>query len=83
MPRGARRPHPNDLVLSAIVGVARLTDVVVKSRSTWFGGVPYGWVFEKPRKLRRPIPCKGALGLWTVPPAVAAQITRQLGTLPI
>jgi len=82
MPRGVRKPRPSDLVRGVIVGVARLTDVVDTSRSKWFDG-PYGWVLERPRKLRRPVLCKGRLGLWTVPPALAAQITRQLGRLTI
>jgi len=81
LPRGARRPRPNEIVRSAIIGVAYLTDVVERSRSKWFDGIAYGWVFEKPRRVRRPIPCKGRLGLWTLKPAVAAQITRQLGRL--
>jgi hypothetical protein len=82
MPHGVHKPAADKLVLGAIVGVARLTDVVDKSRSKWFEG-PVGWVLEGPRRLRRPVPVKGRLGLWTVPPSVAAQVTRQLGTLSI
>jgi hypothetical protein len=41
MPRGVRKPRPDDLVRGVIVGVARLTDVVNTSRSKWFDG-PYG-----------------------------------------
>jgi len=81
MPRGVRKPSADKLELGAIVGVARLTDVVDNSRSKWFEG-PVGWVLETPRELRQPIAVKGRLGLWTVPPTIAAQITRQLGKLP-
>jgi hypothetical protein len=35
----------------------------------WFFG-PVGWLLDDVRKLTQPIPCKGALGLWTVPDGV-------------
>jgi hypothetical protein len=31
------------------------------------------------RPLTEPVPCRGALGVWTVPPAVLAAITHHLG----
>ncbi len=42
----------------------------------WFCG-PVGWLLEDVRKVE-PIPCKGALGLWDVPPAILAEIETQL-----
>lgn len=38
----------------------------------------YGWVLTNVGRLREPIPCKGALGLWTVPPDVEAAIRKQV-----
>lgn len=38
----------------------------------------YGWGLDKIRPLATPIPCRGALGLWDVPDAIAAAITAQL-----
>jgi hypothetical protein len=38
----------------------------------------YGWLTRNVRALRAPIPCRGALGLWTPPPLVLAEIQRQL-----
>lgn len=35
----------------------------------------FGWVLRDVERLREPIPCKGALGLWTVPPAIAAALS--------
>jgi hypothetical protein len=38
-------------------------------------------VLEDVTALKKPIPCKGALGLWEVPPAVFREIQRQLPRL--
>jgi len=82
-PRGHRFPDLNELDYSAVCGVARVADIVTKSRSKWFwrpadGSINYGWVLTGVRKLEKPIPCKGALGLWELPPKVVRQIQRQL-----
>lgn len=39
----------------------------------WFLG-PVGWLLTDFRYLPEPIPCRGAQGLWTVPPAIEAQL---------
>lgn len=82
-PRGVRMPELAELDYSAIVAIARVADIRESVRSKWFdrparGEINYGWVLSDVRKLKRPIPCKGALGLWNVPKSVAAQIRRQL-----
>ncbi len=82
MPRGTRRPKPTDLVCSAIVGVAWLDDVLEESPSRWYVRGNWAWVLKKRRPLRTPISCKGALGLWDLPPRVRAAITTQIGKLP-
>jgi len=66
------------LVFSAIIGVVDIVDVVTEHESRWFTG-PYGYVLENPRELPEPIPCKGQLGFWNVPPEIEAQIQKQLG----
>lgn len=71
-------PVPDDLVFSAIIGMVDLVDVVEASRSKWFEG-EFGWVLRNPRPLRRPIPCGGRLGLWTLPPAQERQLAQALG----
>ena len=85
-PRGHRPPDLAGLDYSAICGVARLTDIVPKSRSKWFwrpddGSMNYGWVLTDICALETPIPCKGSLGLWEVPASVLKQIRRQLPKL--
>jgi activating signal cointegrator 1 len=37
-----------------------------------------GWILTGVRKLPQPIPCKGALGLWTVPTEIEQEIWRQV-----
>ncbi len=39
----------------------------------WFFG-PVGWLLDDVVKLSQPVPCKGALGLWTVPDDVMEAI---------
>jgi hypothetical protein len=85
-PRGHRPPDLAALDYSAICGVARLTDIVTKSRSKWFwrpddGSTNFGWVLTDIIALETPIPCKGSLGLWDVPTSVLKQIRRQLPNL--
>lgn len=49
-----------------IVGSVEIVDCVKKSESPWFVG-EYGFVLRNPVPLAEPVPCKGALGLFTVP----------------
>lgn len=57
-----------------IVGRARIVDCVARSRSPWFSG-PYGFVLAEPVPLK-PVPLKGALGLFNCPPEIAARLRR-------
>ena len=86
LPRGHRCPDLKTLPYSAICGVARVDDIVSRSRSKWFyrpedGSINYGWVLGSVRALKEPIPCKGALGLWDLPPTVLRELKRQLPAL--
>ena len=85
-PRGIRIPDLDSLDYSAVCGVARVTGIVSDSRSKWFwhpgeGSTNYGWLLADVTPLKRPIPCKGALGLWEVPAEIALEIRRQLPKL--
>lgn len=55
-----------------IVGRARIVDCVERSDSPWFFG-RYGFVLADAEPLARPIPCKGALGLFGVPASVVEE----------
>jgi hypothetical protein len=67
----------DEMVRGAIVGVVDVVDCVDEHKSKWFGG-PYGYVLKNPRPLSTPIPCKGMLGFWQVPPKIEKEIKRQL-----
>jgi hypothetical protein len=82
-PRGMKAPNLKALDYSAICGVARIVDIVTKSRSKWFnqpspGYINYGWVLADVKRLRKPVKCRGALQLWNVPPNILRSIKRQL-----
>ena len=74
-------------ITSAIVGVATLdtyvTDVrqiaeyMAPEQERWFFG-PVGFVLRDVVQLASPVPCKGALGFWTLPDDVARQVVEQL-----
>lgn len=57
----------------AIVATAKLEGYCTQSSSRWFSG-PIGWILSDVRKLEEPIPCKGQLGLWTVPDDIVEMI---------
>ena len=81
-----RCPDLKSLDYSAICGVARLIDITTNSRSKWFyrpddGSINYGWVFADATPLKKPIPCKGALGVWEIPSEISLIIRRQLPKL--
>lgn len=43
----------------------------------------FAWLLADVRPLPEPLPCKGALGLWTVPNDIVLQINRIIGLAPI
>lgn len=65
---------PVDLPTGGIVGVATIVDCVTDYPSRWFDG-PFGFVLAQARPLPF-VPCRGALGLWTVPDKLMEQVRR-------
>lgn len=56
-----------DLVFpTGIIAVAKLGRVVEHSADPWFEG-PFGWVLSDLVAMPKPIPCRGAQKLWTLP----------------
>jgi hypothetical protein len=72
-------PRADDMPVGVIVAVANLTDVVTRKRAPkfgkWFFG-PYGFVLADIRRLRRPVPTLGRLGLFRPSPALIRQVRR-------
>lgn len=71
----ARRDHP-----TGIVGVVRYLGVEGDSISPWFFG-PYGWRIDPVCAFTdaEVVPCRGALGLWTLPADVEARVMAIVG----
>jgi len=73
---------PDEVAYGAIVGFARLTDVITRRQLTprtrrWFEG-EYGLVLEDVIRLRKPVKAKGSLGPWRVKPGVLRKCLVQL-----
>lgn len=81
---------PHQLPTGAIVGVARLAQILpterilrqqqLSIREQAYGDYApgrFGWFLENNLVLPDPIPCKGALSLWEVPAPIVRQIEQQ------
>jgi hypothetical protein len=77
------------IALGAVVAVAALVDICGKAFADpapitcgcgpWAARGQYHWRLANVRLLGEPVPCKGALGLWTLPDDVEAGVVAQLG----
>jgi hypothetical protein len=63
-----------------IVALAYLADVrsPMTHRARWHMPGCYGWHFAAVHVLPEPIPCRGALGLWTVPKPALEMIKKSI-----
>ena len=59
-------PWPRQLHTGALVGTVTVVDCVTRHPSDWFSG-PIGWVLANPGEFPKPVPARGALGLWEYP----------------
>ena len=71
---------PYTLERGAIVAVVDLVDVVPDSKSEWAMPGFHHWVLEKARRLTKPIPYRGGLGLLRLADGAVEQITKELGS---
>ena len=66
---------------TGVIGIVRVTGCRSQrfacGDSWWFG--PHGWAFDRVRALPAPIPCRGAQGLWVLPPEVERKVHDALG----
>lgn len=70
-------PAYEDMVRSAIVGMVEIVDCVEDSKSAWYTGY-VGFVLARPKKLPKPIPCKGARKFWEIPKSVEVKMMKQV-----
>lgn len=79
---------PEELARGEILGIVRLVDCSPTSQMFQhpepeysFGDFSLGryeWKLENPTLLNLGIPCKGALGLWSLPPEIERQILEDI-----
>jgi hypothetical protein len=82
-------PTPDLLPRGAIVGAVTLVDCRLITPETPvpplerdvdnFGPGRFAWDLVDPRRLEPPLPARGALGFWTVPPPLARAARERLG----
>jgi hypothetical protein len=82
---GTETRHPL-LAMGAVIAVADVVDVcAIQGGYTdcdcgdWAAPFQCHWKLANVRPLAEPVPCKGALGLWTLPEDVEAAVMAQLG----
>lgn len=72
--RAGRELVATRVAYGAVVGVARLADVedeAPEDEAYWCG--PWGWRLDEVQAIE-PVPCRGAQGLWALPPEVLATV---------
>lgn len=86
---GPRKAWRDSLPLGVVIAVADLTDIHPRYRVCNPGGpvtvcTPWSawgqchWVLGSVRPLAEPVPCKGALGLWRLPPDAEKAVRERL-----
>lgn len=70
-------PGPGRIERGGLVGTVEIVDCVTASTSRWFFG-RYGFVLRAPRPIPF-VPCKGALGFWSVPQNILEQVRASNG----
>lgn len=83
--------RPEDYALGCIIAVSRVIDCQKMDEKLIAAQTPeerafgawapgrFAWFLGQARELAKPVPCKGSLGFWKLPPEVEAQIRAQLG----
>lgn len=69
---------PMEIARGAVVAVVKFSPSVTSHSSRWFSG-PHGFPVSDRRVLEQPVPCRGMLGLWTLPSDVEAEVRRLSG----
>lgn len=91
-PGGPRNAWRGSLPLGAIVAVAEIVGchphwMCIKVRSPgqftscmqWGADGQFHWILASVRPLADPVPCRGMLGLWTVPDEAERAVRAQIG----
>lgn len=78
---------PFNLTFGAVTSVAMFGSSILTdshrlrpSKQKWFFG-PKGWLITDLLLLEEPLPCRGMLGLWTIPNDIEMDIRRQINNI--
>ena len=52
-----------------------------KPTISWDEGYPYWWDLSNVMRLPEPIPCRGNVGMWSLPPSIAQSVLEQVHSL--
>lgn len=63
--------------IRGIIGTVLIAGYSRKSKSRWAEEGMFHWNLMERQPLQKPIPCKGAQGLWNVPSEIERQIDEQ------
>ena len=89
-PEGEAWPMDHPMPLGTVIATARIADCHPVYKICNPSGIPSSvctpwsiwgqahWVLEDVRPLATPVPCKGALGLWTLPDDTEASVLAQM-----
>jgi hypothetical protein len=67
-----------ELPLGKIIGYVRITGCTQNAGSRWAARGQYHWLLGGPVLLKQPVPARGSLGIWRLPPEQAAEVAKQL-----
>ena len=64
-----------------VVGVCDYKARERTGRESWDEGYPYWWDLSNVARLPEPIPCRGSVGIWLLPPSIAQSVFEQVHSL--
>lgn len=64
-------------IVTHVTDVRQIAEYTSPEQARWFFG-PIGYVLRDVQALKRPVPCKGALGFWNVPEDIRRQVAEQI-----
>ena len=64
-----------------VVGVCDYSAREGMGRESWDEGYPYWWDLSNVARLPDPIPCRGNVGMWSLPPSIAQSVLEQVHSL--
>ena len=64
-----------------VIGVCDYAARQRQEVESWDEGYPYWWDLSNVVRLSEPIPCRGNVGMWALPPSIAQSVCEQVHSL--